>query len=100
MDGEVHNEELNVAFADRTALPSPRNGFFARITRTFMYGKDGSGPSPIALRITMPLVENDLSGITSVGGLMKSNVKHVSRREDEKERLGQGLQISSPLLNL
>jgi hypothetical protein len=55
MDENIHVEALNVAFADKTSEFGPKKGFFARITSTFIDEKAGSGPSPIAFRMLIPL---------------------------------------------
>ena len=92
MDGDVHTDEFNVAFAETIATLWSVNGFFASTANTFMNTNDEVLTSPNALRTLIPLMANDCSGDNRVGRLAKSNVKHESWIGDEKERAGHGLQ--------
>ena len=48
----------------------------------------------------MPLTPKDFSAITRLGGLANSKVKHVSRIDEENERVGQGLHKSPTMSGL
>ncbi len=101
IDGKVHLEELKVALANRTAILCSVKGFLVSINSTFMYENiDAFARLVIASRIVMPPTTTSLSGNTRAGGFRKSNVKHVSRRAEAKERGGQGVHEWSTVLAL
>jgi hypothetical protein len=77
--GKVHADPLTVALNVRTAEPGPKKGCFAKTTSTFALEKDDTSSCLTASRMLMPASRKVFRGDTSLGGLGKSNVKHVSR---------------------
>ncbi len=100
MVGKFQEDKLSVALAERTTEFGSVYGFLVSVTSTFMYEYAEPFTRPATSRMPMPPSTNSLSGKTRAGGLAKSNVKHVSRRNEAKDRGGQGVQVMSTLLGL
>jgi hypothetical protein len=101
MEGTFQLEPLKIEIADAIAEFWSNETFrFVSNTNTLKNPKDDTFASVMASRMLMPLIANDAYGCIRVGGLIKSNVKHVWRDDEVNDSAGHGLQTWSRLLDL